>query len=181
MGHSEKISNMRLKKLFLLFLILVFVHGCATTQSLISDGKLYTGMSKESLRNLLVDVYPSEDAFIPGSFSEQNLSKKKEIISGSGKKLFYVFKNVNKPVDCGLILCKYGDGSLVSWHYTLSAARAALVTDKNTTNQEQPQIMSKSSDKNKDHIDALNQLIEDLESGKISESEFNQKKAQILK
>ena len=72
--------------------------GCSTTQSIISDGKLYSGMSKESLRNALLDVYPSEDPFIYGSFSEYNTYKKKEIISGSDKKLFYVFKNVNKSI-----------------------------------------------------------------------------------
>ncbi len=107
--------------------------------------------------------------------------KKKEIVSGSNKKIFYVFKNVNKKIDCGLFLCKYGDGRLVSWHYSLSSARAALSTNESITRQEQPQIKNISTSNNEDHIEALNQLIEDLNSGKISESEFNKKKAEILK
>ena len=65
---------MKIKKLILIFFLL---YGCATTESIISDGKLYSGMSKESLRNVLIDVYPSEDAFIPDSFSEYNYSEKK--------------------------------------------------------------------------------------------------------
>lgn len=154
--------------------------GCSTTQSIISDGKLYSGMSKESLRNALLDVYPSEDPFIYGSFSEYNTYKKKEIISGSDKKLFYVFKNVNKSVDCGVFLCKNGDGKLVSWHYSLSSARAALVSKDKVINQEQPVINSITSSNNDDHIDALNKLIDDLESGKISKNDFNKKKAEIL-
>ena len=169
---------MKIKNLIIIFL---FFYGCATTESILSDGKLYKGMSKESLRNVLLDVYPSEDAFIPDSFSEYNYSIKKEIISGSGKKLFYVFKNVNKPIDCGLILCKYGDGTLVSWHYNLSDAREALISNKNIDNQKQPVIESISSNDSKDHVDALNELIEDFKSGKITESEFNTKKADILK
>ena len=44
---------------------------------------------------------------------------------------------------------------------------------ESTTNQEQPQIKTISSSSNEDHVDALNQLIEDLKSGKIDESEFN--------
>jgi hypothetical protein len=169
---------MKIKKLILIFFLL---YGCATTESIISDGKLYSGMSKESLRNVLIDVYPSEDAFIPDSFSEYNYSEKKEIISGSSKKLFYVFKNVNKPIDCGLILCKYGDGTLVSWHYNLSNARNALTSNKNINSQQQPIIKNISSNNNKDHVDALNELIEDLKSGKIDEFEFNKKNDDILK
>ncbi len=172
---------MTLKKFIILLNILIFTYSCATTESIISDGKLYTGMSKESLRNILLDVYPGEDPFITDSFSEYDFSNKKEIISGSSKKLFYVFKNVNKPIDCGLILCKYGDGRLVSWHYSLASARAALTSTESTTNQEQPQIKTISSSSNEDHVDALNQLIEDLKSGKIDESEFNKKKSDILK
>ena len=173
--------NMKIKKQYLLFFILVFIYGCATSQSLISEGKVYQGMSKTSLRNILLDVYPNEDPFVPNSFSEYNSSKKKEIISGSSKNLFYVFKDVYKPTVCGILLCKYGDGSLVSWHYSLTSARASLVESENIIKQEQPKITNLSTSDNRDHIEALNQLIEDLESGKITEAEFNQKKAQILK
>ena len=121
-------------------------------------------------------MFISEDAFIPDSFSEYNYSIKKEIISGSGKKLFYVFKNVNKPIDCGLILCKYGDGTLVSWHYNLSDAREALISNKNVDNQKQPVIESISSNDSKDHIDALNELIEVLNLVKLLKANLTQKK-----
>ena len=55
---------MTLKKVYHIINILIFTYSCATTESIISDGKLYTGMSKESLRNILLDVYPGEDPFI---------------------------------------------------------------------------------------------------------------------
>ncbi len=172
---------MILKKFVILFTILVFLYSCATTENIISGGKIYTGMSKESLRNILLDVYPSEDPFVPNSFSEYDFSAKKEIISGSSKKLFYLFKDVKKPIDCGLIFCKYGNGRLVSWHYTLFEARAALTSTESATNQEQPQIKNISSSTDEDYVDALNKLIEDFKLGKINESDFNKKKANILK
>ena len=170
-----------LKKFFIFLILSFFTYSCATTENIISGGKIYSGMSKESLRNILLDVYPSEDPFVPNSFSEYDFSAKKEIISGSSKKLFYLFKEVNKPIDCGLIFCKYGNGRLVSWHYTLSEARNALISTESATNQEQPQIKNTSSSVNEDYVDALNKLIEDFKLGKINENEFNRKKADILK
>lgn len=172
---------MTFKSYFLNFLLIFLIYGCASTESLISDGQVYKGMSKTSLRNLLLDVYPSEDPFVYGSFSEYNSSKKKEIISGSNKNIFYVFKDVNKPMNCGLILCKSGDGKLVSWHNNLSQARAFLLNDDKDIKQDQPEIKTISTSNNRDHVDILNELIEDLESGKITQSEFNQKKAELLK
>ncbi len=174
--YSEKVKIV--KKFYLFLSVLIFTYGCATSQNLISQGEIYNGMTKKSLRNVLLDVYPNEDPFIPGSFSEYNRTKKSEIISGSSKKLFYVFKNVNKSLDCGLLLCKYGDGKLTSWHYSLSQARASLVKTQTISKQTQPKINNISD---KDPIESLNKLIQDFENGKISEEEFNTKKQEILK
>ena len=69
---------MTFKSYFLNFLLIFLIYGCASTESLISDGQVYKGMSKTSLRNLLLDVYPSEDPFVYGSFSEYNSSKRKK-------------------------------------------------------------------------------------------------------
>ena len=92
-----------------------------------------------------------------------------------------MFKNVNKPINCGLLLCKSGDGKLVSWHNNLSQARAFLLNEDKDIKQDQPEIKTISTSNNRDHVDILNELIEDLESGKITQSEFNQKKAELLK
>lgn len=168
------------KKILFLIIISILTFGCATTDSLISEGKVYSGMSKTSLRNLLLDVYPNEDPFIYGSFSEFDYSNNIEIISGSNRNVFYVFKDVKTPVKCGLIICKYGDGKLLSWHYSINSARTALTDNNKFEDSQQPKISKVSSSNNQDHVDALNKLIEDFQSGKISQTEFNKKKSEIL-
>tara|TARA_E500000178_G_C16631673_1_gene577933 strand:- start:112 stop:636 length:525 start_codon:yes stop_codon:yes gene_type:complete len=172
-----KLLLLFLKKFIFIIFIIAFTYSCATSQNFISKGEIYSGMSKTSLRNLLLSVYPNEDPFIPGSFSEYNSLKSGEIISGSGKKIFYVFKNVNTPLDCGMFLCKYGNGTLKSWHYSLPDARASLISDKKLSNQEQPVISNIDED---DPVDDLNKLIKDFENGKITEEEFNEQKRNIL-
>ena len=83
---------MTFKSYFLNFLLIFLIYGCASTESLISDGQVYKGMSKTSLRNLLLDVYPSEDPFVYGSFSEYNSSKKKKLFQGLIKIFFMCLK-----------------------------------------------------------------------------------------
>ena len=127
------------KSIFLICVISLLV-GCATGTSIVQDGKVYAGMSKNNLRKILFKVYPGDDPFITNSFNVFNSNSKIEIISGSSKKVFYVFQNTNKPVKCGLWICDYGNGSLKSWHYTLADARLSLITPKKQIQKKQPKI-----------------------------------------
>ena len=170
-----------LKKFFSLIFILIFFYGCATGTSVVTSGEVYRNMSKNDLRNVLFKVYPGDDPFISGSFSKYDSSKKKEIVAGESRKVYYVFKNVSKPIKCGLVYCNYGNGKLESWHFNYSDALASL-TEKKQQIKKQPKLVTKSIDSSDNsYVEKLDKLIEDFENGKITEEEFNSKKAEILK
>jgi len=171
-----------LKSMFLTSLIIALT-SCVTGSSVISKGNVYTGMSKSDLRGKLLRTYMGDDPFLPNEHkSSYDSSKKIEIIWGSSANVFYVFENVYKPITCGIILCNEGNGVLKSWHFTLGDARSSLNTKKKIVQKKQPKIsVSSNSNLNVDYIKELNKLIDDLESGKITQKEFNTKKNKILK
>ena len=117
-------------KKFIFILVLGLLTSCVTGESIVSSGKIYKGMSKQQLQDVLFVSYPSDDATIPNRFSKYLPEKNIEIIAGRGQRVFYVFENVTRPSTCGLLLCDLGPGSLKSWHYNLNAA---LETTKNKT------------------------------------------------
>ena len=166
-------------KLYRKILILLFTFllaACATSSQLISSGDVRSGMSKAELQSVLFMTYPSEDPFINTGISKMFYKENKEIIYGSAQTVFYVFRNVTKPIKCGWI-CDYGNGYLEKWFYSYSDA-ANYITKKKT-----PKVKAKKKiiKKDKDVVDNLNKLIEEYQYGKISKEEFASKKAEILK
>ena len=149
-----------------------FLTACATGSQIISSGDVRVGISKSELQSLLFKSYPSEDPFIPGGDSNMFYKENKEIINGSAKTVFYVFRNVTKPVKCGWALCDNGNGYLEKWFYSYYDAKEYI------TKKELPKVKTKKKivTKDKDVVDALNKLIEDYKSGKISKEEFSSKK-----
>jgi len=113
--------------------VLGLLMGCATTDSIVSSKKLEVDMSKSDFQNVFFTSYASDDPTIPGGGSEFYASSGKEIIWGSGKKMFYVFKNVSRPISCGFFLCKLGNGTLERWYYDLGNARASISGNTSTT------------------------------------------------
>ncbi len=153
-----------------------FLVACATGSQIISSGDVRSGMSKGELRIALNMTYPSEDPFLTSGTSKMFYKENKEIIYGSAETVFYVFRNVTKPVKCGWI-CDYGNGYLEKWFYSYSDAKNYI------TAKELPKVKTKKKivTKDKDVVDDLNKLINDYKSGKISKEEFSSKKAEILK
>lgn len=144
-----------MKKVVLILLMPIILYGCATGSSVVNSGTVYEGMSKQQLRNKLFSTYPGDDPFISGHGQDYRRSENKEIIWGYSNNIFYVFKNVTKPVDCGFWGCDYGNGQLESWHYSLSAAKDSLKPKtKKVVKKEQPkkkkpkQQVAKGKDKN---------------------------------
>jgi len=171
-----------LKSMFLASLIIALT-SCVTGSSVVSKGNVYSGMSKSDLRSKLLRTYVGDDPFLPNQHkSSYDSSKKIEIIWGSSANVFYVFENVYKPISCGIILCNEGNGVLKSWHFTLGEAKSSLISKKKIVQKKQPKIsVSSNSGSDLDYIKELNKLIVDLESGKITQKEFNTKKSEILK
>ena len=130
-------------------------------------------MSKSELQLALNLTYPSEDPFLPQGTSRTFYNEKKEIINGSAQTVFYVFRNVSKPVKCGGWICDPGNGYLEKWFYSYNNAKDFV------TKKELPKVKTKRKivTKDKDVVDALNKLIEDYKSGKINKEEFTSKKA----
>ena len=115
-----------MKKLLGIVVLGLLLSSCATTDSIVSSGKIKKNISKSELSDAFITSYPGDDPLIPGSGSEFFSESNSEIIWGSSKNKFYVFKNVSEPVSCGIILCKNGNGTLESWHNSLNDARASL-------------------------------------------------------
>ena len=163
--------------------LIITLTSCVTGSSVVSKGNVYSGMSKSDLRGKLLRTYTGDDPFLKSEHKNlYDSSKKIEIIWGSSANVFYVFENVYKPMTCRTFTCDYGSGSLKSWHFTLADARSSLNTKKKIVQKKQPKIsVSSNSNLNVDYIKELNKLIDDLESGKITQKEFNTKKNKILK
>ena len=166
-------------KLYRKILILPFVFflaACATSSQIISSGDVRSGMSKGELRTALNMTYPSEDPFLNTGISKMFYKENKEIIYGSAQTVFYVFRNVTKPVKCGWI-CDYGNGYLEKWFYSYSDAKNYIIA------KELPKVKTtkKIVTKDKDVVNDLNKLIKDYKSGKITTEEFSAKKTEILK
>ena len=125
---------------------------------------------------------------VPLAYREYFFEQKKEILAPDkkNKDIYYVFKNVYKPMTCGWLLCKEGDGTLEKT-FTNYTQAVKFVTGENkepkkTISIEQDGKTEEipSADADKSVVNDLAQLIEDYKSGKISKSEFETKKKQIL-
>ncbi len=168
-----------MKKLITLSCLL-FLVACATGSELISQGEVRKGMSKSQLRSALNMSYPSDDPFVGGSFSKLFSTLNKEIIYGSGKKQFYVFRNVNTPKKCGDWTCSNGDGYYDSYFYSLKAAEDYLNPKKVITKQKKKKPLLVKTSSETDIVEQLEKLIKELKDGRISEEEFNLKKRKLL-
>ena len=174
-GQQALFNELYRKILILPFIF--FLTACTTGSQIIGSGDVRVGMSKAELRTKLNMTYPSEDPFLNTGISKMFYKENKEIIYGSAQTVFYVFRNVTKPLKCGVWTCDYGNGYLEKWFYSYSDAKAYV------TVKELPKVKTtkKIVTKDKDVVDNLNKLIEDYKSGKISKEEFSSKKADILK
>ena len=115
-----------MKKLLGIVVLGLLLSSCATTESIVSSGKIKKNISKSQLSDAFIVSYPGDDPLIPGGGSEYHSQIDSEIIWGENKKKYYVFRYVSEPVSCGVLLCKYGNGALESWHDSLEQARASL-------------------------------------------------------
>ena len=108
--------------------------------------------------------------------------KTKKSQQGLPKAYFLFFKNVTKPFKCGFLLCDYGNGTLESYHFNYNQAVDSIIQ----SNQKNTSTVKNNTKTTTDPIkgDTLQQLLElsrDFKSGKISEQEYESKKAEILK
>ena len=98
------------------FLILTFIilTSCATGSSLVDKNIIKPGMTKLDLNFVLAYRTFWDQVSIPTAYREYFPSQKKEILAPDkkNKDVYYVFKNVYRPVKCGWILCDEGDGTL---------------------------------------------------------------------
>jgi S1-C subfamily serine protease len=131
-----------MKNIILVITVISFLYGCATTSSVISSGQIYKGMNKTNAQKVLFTTYPNDDPFLPDGGEQYYEDKKKEILWGYGKKVYYVFKDVTTPQTCGAFICNYGNGTLESWHYSLSAALATVGTKKKAVKKTAPSTKS---------------------------------------
>ena len=182
------INNIKQKIKYSILILYFFVVSCATGSQMLSDNRIYIGMSKQELLSLYYGAAffsVTEDPFLYGSFRKYVSSKNKEIIAGSSKSMYFVFEDVTIPVKCTFWMgCNAGNGKLESYHFSLSDAdnaayeynkkeKTSFITKKKTV------APKKSLETNE--LSRLIKLSKDYQDGKISEAEFEKRKAEILK
>ncbi len=177
------------RKLIHLFLVLFFlISACASPDSLIKENKIRPGMSKYAVDDVIIFRSFWNQIFIPEAYREYFPKERKEILSGTGKHIYYVFKNVNTKVKCGWLLCDYGNGTLDKTFKNYRDAVNYIIKDKKIAAKKKPKktititennVETEVSEDN-DTMKQLSKLMDDYKSGKISKEEFASKKAKIL-
>ena len=93
-----------MKKLFGILALLIFLSSCASNEKIVNSGKLKQNLTKSELQDVLFNSYPGDDPFIPGGGSLFIHENNAEIIWGSNKNTYYVFRFVSDTVSCGVML-----------------------------------------------------------------------------
>jgi hypothetical protein len=113
-----------------IFFAIFFIIGCSTPGELISQSKIYPGMSKSAFRAvMLYNLNLNDDAYQTGCFREYFPDLRHEIISSSSQKMFYVFKYVTEPgsmSNCS----KEGNGVLVGSYNSYQSAKSVIKIKK---------------------------------------------------
>tara|TARA_A100001015_G_C14989909_1_gene713375 strand:- start:681 stop:1232 length:552 start_codon:yes stop_codon:yes gene_type:complete len=177
------------KRAILYIIICFFLTGCfASTNSLIQNEKIRLGMTKYQLNGVFAFQSILENPLIPTAYREYFDKEKKEILSDdNNRNAYYVFTNVYDQVTCGWVMCKLGDGRLDRIFYNYNDAINYVKETDKVNYKPKNYITIKQGDK-KEKISSdtntlaeIRKLAKDYEDGKISETEFEKKKKELLK
>ena len=109
-----------------IFIPIILLISCSSPSQLLSQGKIYPGMSKSSFREvMLFNLDVNDDAFLYGCFREYFSDTRHEIISSESRSMFYVFKHVTDPAainNCA----KVGNGILAGSFNSYTAAKKSI-------------------------------------------------------
>ena len=163
-----------------------FIISCSTGTQLTQKNIIKPGMTKLDVNWALYTKAFMDQILIPTSYREYFAKEKKEILASDKKikDIYYVFRNVNRPVTCGWILCKEGDGILDKTFSNYSDAANYVSGEKKEPKKtltivenDKTEEISFATDENKESIVSdLSKLIEDYKAGKISKEEFDKQK-----
>ena len=172
-----------------LIILLFLLPACfASNVKLIENNKIVPGMSKPEVAYVFAFQSILENPFLPLAYREYFPSERKEILSDDNdKNVYYVFKNVSNEVKCGWWICNYGDGILDKTFLNYSAAvnyvkkteKKKYIQKKTVTIVDKGKKQTISAEKNV--LDELSKVTKDYKDGKISESEFEKRKEEILR
>ena len=74
--------------------------GCVSPNQLISENKIYNGMTKAALESaMLLNISFGQDIIVAGCYREYFPDTNHEIISSEKKEILYLFENVTLPED----------------------------------------------------------------------------------
>ena len=165
--------------------IFLFIANCSTGTKVVNSNKIKPGMTKDKVNLVLYVNAILDQITIPQSYREYFNNENKEILGDDKGKVYYVFKNVYTPVKCGVILCDTGNGVLEKIFFNYSDARKFIKGIESKTINKKKTVTIEENGKVKEvdvaDVENLQSIIKDFENGIITEEEFNQKKAEILK
>ncbi len=144
-------------------------------------------MTKPQIHNVFAYQSILENPFLPLSYKEHFPKENKEILSDDNdRNIYYVFRNVYKPVSCNWLYCNFGDGILESTFYSYSEAvnfvkkteKKKYIQKKTVKIEQNGKIQEISSNQD---LESLKKISKDYKDGKITEAEFEKRKGEILK
>ena len=172
-----------------LIILLFLLPACfASNVKLIENNKIYPGMNKIQINSVFAYQSILENPLLPLSYKEYFQKENKEILSDDNdRNVYYVFRNVYKPVSCNWLYCNFGDGILDKTFLSYSAAvnyvkkteKKNYIQKKTVTIVDKGKKQTISAEKNV--LDELSKVTKDYKDGKISESEFEKRKEEILR
>ena len=185
---QQALFNELYRKILILFSVFVLV-SCAAPAELVKKNKIRPGMNKVEVDLVIVLKSFWNQIFVPEAYREYFAKEKKEILSGTNKHIYYVFRNVNTRVKCGWLMCDYGDGILDQAFINYKDAVKHIVGDEKIAAKKKPKKTITIVEDNKEievstddeMMKKLSKLMEDYKKGKITKEEFSSKKAEILK
>ena len=169
-------------------LIILALSSCATGSTLVEKNIIKPGMTKNDLDVVLAFRSFLDQVAVPTAYREYFSNERKEILAPDkkNKDIYYVFRNVYRPVTCGWIMCNSGDGILEKTFANYSDAANFITGEKKEPKQtitieENGQIAEIPLNSKKGTVVSdLSGLIESFKSGKISKEEFEERKKEIL-
>ena len=117
-----------MKKAIAIIILGLLLVGCTTGAQLISEGRIYKGMTKNQLCKVTIGTpvdtaYPSEDPCVGQAFHEYFSHSQQEIWAASGKSVYYIYKDVSTPG-------KKGNGTLQGWAFSYGDAKDFITPKK---------------------------------------------------
>ncbi len=115
--------------------MIFFLTGCATPEQMISQNRIYAGMTKNSLNSAMISMNIGDDIRLGGCTRDYFPESRHELFSSESRKYFYLFRDVSER---SINKCQYltGNGVLLGVYRSATDAIAVINNTLSDTNND---------------------------------------------